>query len=239
MHYLSLVFLNYLLSESSGSLVPFIKPCKSDDTECLKASTQIAIPYLGKGFPELGVPPGDSLNFKEINADQGELKLNFRDTKLVGTSKCQVINVERDVKQSTISIEIDCPLLITGLYKLDGKLLFIPAQGDGDFEIKTDKAKIIATYKYKTVNGKNGQKHWKIVGYEYSYHPIERVYIKLQNLFNGDEEKAKPIQDILNKSWKELISEIGTPIIKELIAKTVESIKKFLLAVPTTELELS
>ncbi|CAG4935830.1 unnamed protein product [Parnassius apollo] len=238
MHYLSLIFLTYILSESSGSLAPFIKPCKCDDTECLKASTQIAIPYLGKGIPELGVPPGDSLTFKEINADQGELKLTFRDTKLVGTSKCQVINVVRDVKESTISIEIDCPLLINGLYKLDGKLLFIPAQGDGNFEIKTNKVKIFATLKYKTVNGNNGQKHWKITGYDYSYDLIERVHIKLENLFNGDETRAKPILDILNNSWKELITEIGAPIIKELISKAVDSIKKFCLAVPTTELEL-
>ncbi|CAK1585555.1 unnamed protein product [Parnassius mnemosyne] len=239
MYYLSLVFLTYLLSESSGAIAPFIKPCKSDDTECLIASTQNAIPYLGKGIPELGVPPGDSLTFKEINADQGELKLTFRDLKLVGTSKCQVINVKRDVEKSTISIEIDCPLLITGLYKLDGKLLFIPAQGDGNIELMTDKAKIFATLKYKTINGNNGQKHWKITGYDYSYDLVERVYIKLDNLFNGDEARAKPILDILNNSWKELIGEIGGPIIKELIAKAVDSIKKLLIVVPISELEIS
>ncbi|CAK1585554.1 unnamed protein product [Parnassius mnemosyne] len=239
MHYLSLVFLVYLLLETSGALAPFIKPCKSDDTECLIASTQNAIPYLGKGIPELGVPPGDSLTFKEINADQGELKLTFRDLKLVGTSKCQVINVKRDIEKSTISIEIDCPLLVTGLYKLAGNLYVIPAEGDGEFEIKTDKAKIIATLKYKIVDGNNGQKHWKITGYDYSYDLVNRVYIKLENLFNGDETRAKQVLDVLNNSWKALITEIGSPIIKELVAKAVNSIKKFMLAVPTSELELS
>ncbi|CAG4935842.1 unnamed protein product [Parnassius apollo] len=106
------------------------------------------------------------------------------------------------------------------------------------FDFYTDKIKIFATLKYKTVNGNNGQKHWKITGYDYSYDLIERVYIKLENLFNGDETRAKPILDILNNSWKELITEIGAPTIKELIAKAVDSIKKFFLAVPTTELEL-
>ncbi|CAH2047400.1 unnamed protein product, partial [Iphiclides podalirius] len=238
MTYRILFLISYFLIESNGALAPFIKKCKSDDSECLIASTQIAIPYLSPGIPELEIPPADPLYFKEISADQGDLKLTFRDLKVTGTSKCKVIDVKRDTVASTISLEVECPILATGTYLLDGKLLFIPAQGNGDFEIKTENVKLKALLKYKTITANDGAKHWKITGYDYSYDLVERVSIKLDNLFGGDETRAKPILEILNNSWKELITEIGAPIIKELFAKCISIINKFTTAVPTTELEL-
>lgn len=40
---------------------------------------------------------------------------------------------------------------------------------------------------------KDGKKHWKISGYDYSYDLVSKVFITLDNLFDGDKKKGKII----------------------------------------------
>ncbi|CAH0719904.1 unnamed protein product, partial [Brenthis ino] len=217
--------------------VSFIKPCKADDNACLLSSSQGAVPYMAAGIPELGIPPSDPLYINEVRSDDRNLKLGFRNVKVVGISKAKIISISRDVKEHTIKLVIETPLSGTGQYDLDGHILILHATGNGDFDISTEKAIINIVCRLKTIE-KGGKKYWKITGYDYNYDLVKKVYIKLHNLFGGDEKKAKPFHELLDRSWKEIVYEIGGPMLKDMAAQFLEHVKKFLLVVPVNEIEI-
>ncbi|KPJ14399.1 Circadian clock-controlled protein [Papilio machaon] len=229
-------FLTFVLSGANGASAPFIKPCKLNDVECIKSSATAAIPFIVPGIPALGIPSSEPLHIQEAKSDQDEMKLTFKDLNIYGLSKSQFKNVEVDEAKSILHVDLETPLSAKGTYKLEGKILFIPAEGEGNIEIKTDKVRVIIDAKYTTITDEKGDKHWKITGYDYTYDLINKVYFVPENLFGGDATRAKPVLELFDHSWKELITEIGAPIIKDVVKSAVERVKKFFLAVPLSEL---
>ncbi|XP_052741078.1 uncharacterized protein LOC112045454 [Bicyclus anynana] len=217
---------------------PFIHPCKPNDQKCILSSGKAALPYLTAGVPELGLPVVDPITINEVRSDGVNLKLGFRNLKITGVTKCKIIDLSRNPERHTIKLTVECPLHAEGQYDLNGKLAFINAYGDGDFKIYTNKVSITVEIKVKDIQ-KNGRKHWKVTGFDYSYEMIEKVYIDLKNLFDGDEKRAKPLKDILDHSWKEIIDEVGGPMVKQVIGNYVNFVKAFFLAVPCKELEIA
>ncbi|XP_013138240.1 PREDICTED: uncharacterized protein LOC106103118 [Papilio polytes] len=229
-------FLTFLLTGANGAVAPFIKPCTLTDSKCLTSSATAAVPFIAPGVPALGIPSSDPLHIKKTNSDQGDMKLTFNDLNIYGLSQCVFKTVEIDDAKSNLHIDLECPLYANGTYKLGGKILIIPAEGEGNFEIKTDKVGFTIDVKYKTITDDKGDKHWKITGYDYKYDLINKVYFMLHNLFGGDATRAKPVLDLIDHSWKELITELGAPIIKDIVKDAVGRVKKFFLAVPLSEL---
>ncbi|CAG4930528.1 unnamed protein product [Colias eurytheme] len=222
----------------NAASVSYIKPCKPTDNACMLASAQSAVGYVAAGIKEFGVISSDPLSIDDVRNDDANLKMGFRNMKIVGASKCKIESVTRDLDKSTVTITVECPLKANGQYDLKGKMLFFEAYGDGDFEIKTNRVKITVVQKIKTVQGADGKKHWKITGFDYSYDLVEKVDIRFDNLFDGDETRAKPILEIMNHSWKEMVTEVGGPIIKELLGEIVGIINKFYHAVPAENFEI-
>ncbi|XP_047522317.1 circadian clock-controlled protein daywake-like [Pieris napi] len=218
--------------------VPYITPCKPVDTSCMISSAHSALENLWRGVPEFGVPILDPLEIGSLRNDDKDLKLGFRNMKVHGPSKCKFLDIKRELYNSTISLTLECPLRATGQYDLKGKILFIEAYGDGDFDIKTNRVKIYLTPKIKTIEDSAGVKHWKIKSFDYSYDLVEIVDIQLYNLFGGDETRAKPILEVINHSWKEMVMEIGGPIIKQLLDKGIHIVNKFFSAVPVDDLAI-
>ncbi|XP_022124013.2 circadian clock-controlled protein daywake isoform X3 [Pieris rapae] len=217
--------------------VPFITPCKSNDSPCIISSASSALENLWRGVPELGVPILDPLEIGSLRNDDKDLKLGFRNMKVFGSSKCKFLDIKRELYNSTIALNLECPLRATGQYDLKGKMLFIEAFGDGDFDIKTNRVLIYLTAKFTTIESA-GVKHWKITSFDYSYDLAEKVDIGLHNLFGGDETRAKPILEVINHNWKEMVIEIGGPIIKQLLDKSIHIVNKFFSAVPVDNLEI-
>ncbi|KPI95814.1 Circadian clock-controlled protein [Papilio xuthus] len=229
-------FLTVVLSGANAALAPFIKPCKLNDKECVKSSATAAIPFIVPGIPALDIPPSEPLYIKQATSDQGEMKLTFNDMNIYGLSQSTFNNVEMDEAKSVIRIELETPLFANGTYKLEGKILFIPAEGEGNIEIKTDKVKVFIDVKYTTITDKKGDKYWKLTSYDYKYDLINKVYFMPENLFGGDATRAKPLLELFDQSWKELITELGAPIIKDVVKIAIERVKKFFLAVSISEL---
>ncbi|XP_045769760.1 uncharacterized protein LOC123870478 [Maniola jurtina] len=230
------LFLNVPAKELEISM-PFITPCKPNDQKCILSSGKKALPFITAGVPALGLPVVDPIFIESARSDGANLKLGFRNMKITGVTKCKIIELGRNPGKQTMKMTVECPLTGVGQYDLKGKLSFIEAWGDGDFKIYTDKVKITVEIKTKVIE-KNGKKHWKITGFDYSYEMLDKVYFDLKNLFGGDDKRAQPFREVLDHSWKEMIDEVGGPIIKQLIGKYVDVAKAFMLAVPVNELEL-
>lgn len=72
---------------------PFITPCYARDSNCLRASTQRAIPVVAAGLPQFGMVPLDPMNLDGIVADQAGLHMEFRNTVVKGLRNCEVLRV--------------------------------------------------------------------------------------------------------------------------------------------------
>ncbi|KAJ2951178.1 hypothetical protein O0L34_g5571 [Tuta absoluta] len=234
---LSLCLLSWLLAGSQATpKASFIKPCKVGDDACILNSAQAAVPFFADGIPDLGVTPMDPLVLEDLKSTEGDLKLHFKNLNVAGPRNCKFNRVTMGADVSHLDFEAECPITVTGQYKAEGKLLFVPIEGEGDLEVKTDKILLKLNAKVETVTGGDGKPHWHVASYDHTYEPQERIHFKLTNLFGGDESKAAPVLTILNESWKEVILSIGKPIIKEIIDKAKDDINVFLAAVPAEEL---
>ncbi|XP_050348941.1 uncharacterized protein LOC126772581 [Nymphalis io] len=218
-------------------MVYSVKPCKAVDKACLISSAQDAVSHITLGDPILGIPSSDPLIIDEIKSKQANLNIEFTENVIRGASKAKILDVERDVEKQTIKLTLSLPLHLTGKYILLGKILFVQAAGNDTYDLDTKNMLFNIEIKYKTIE-KNGNKYLKITDFNYTYDLVEKVNIKFNNLFGGDESKAKPINDVLNESWKEIIEEMGGPIIKPIVTSYSNVVKKWLLATPLNKLEL-
>lgn len=110
---------------------------------------------------------------------------------------------------------------------------------------------------YDIVKGKDGKDHWKIVKQQATYTP-ERLIFKFENLFNGNkqlckysrETKPKPshifsrsnrfsadvVHQFANENWREILAELGAPIMTKITRRTVKQIGKIFAAIPAEDL---
>lgn len=93
-----------------------------------------------QGYPELGLPIFDPLKIEKMNIEQGgngpvNLKINLRNIKLGGLSDIKFSKIDgfrKDYDKARMELRFKYPVLsIEGPYKLDGKVLVLPVQGDG------------------------------------------------------------------------------------------------------------
>ncbi|KAJ0183538.1 hypothetical protein K1T71_001514 [Dendrolimus kikuchii] len=118
----------------SANLAPFITPCHAHDTACLKSSAQKAVPILAAGVPSLGIEKMDPMRLDRVQASQAGLNMDFRNTVVKGLRNCEVLSLKR--KTTKTDLEIKCSVILQGDYKLDGKLLILPIEGNGKYKIK-------------------------------------------------------------------------------------------------------
>lgn len=92
------------------------------------------------GYPELGLPVFDPLRIEKMNIEQGgtgpvNLKILLRNFYMSGLSNLQFRKVEgfpANFERAKVEFHFLYPVLhIEGPYKLDGKVLILPVQGDG------------------------------------------------------------------------------------------------------------
>ncbi|KAF9813483.1 hypothetical protein SFRURICE_017062 [Spodoptera frugiperda] len=217
-----ILLIGYFVTGSIAGGVSFIKPCKPLDSPCIINSAKIALPHIAKGVSEFGTPSLDPLHInKEVKADSGELKISFKDVVVHKLSQCDFEKIVRDPVQSTASLVVVCPLTIEGEYTAGGKLFYLDIFGNGPFTIKDE-----------------GKKHYKIGSFDYEFEPLKRFDIKLSNLFNGDKAQADPIEKIISESWKELILDIGKPVLREGVTSIASAIDKMFKNVAAEDLEL-
>ncbi|XP_041980005.1 circadian clock-controlled protein daywake-like [Aricia agestis] len=215
----------------------FLTPCKASDKKCLVSSTKKVLAAFIKGLPEYKIPVTDPLFVDGGKSDNPGLSIKYNDLNIHGLKKAKIVDVERS--GSDIKLVFELPLVFDGLYELNGKMLILDVTGKGNVDIKTDNVKLTVTLKTTTTKGADGKTYWKVTGFDYKYDFIDKVHIKLSGLFGGNEERAKPIHDMLDNSWKEVIEELGDPIIKQLLSVCVKYVNNFFSKVPVSELELA
>lgn len=110
-------------------------------------------------------------------------------------------------------------ITITGKYKIDGRVLVLPIQGDGKAHLVFDNADLIVRYKPKVIE-KNGKKYIQTQRFQLDFDTTQ-LHINLENLFNGDKALGDNMNQFLNANWRDILQEL-----KPAITFAVEEILK-------------
>ncbi|KAJ8716745.1 hypothetical protein PYW07_003372 [Mythimna separata] len=231
-----IVWISYFVACSNAGTVSWLKPCAPLDSPCLLKSAQFALPSFTNGIKEHGIPAIEPMPIKDTNADTGDLKLSFKNVTINNLSKCVFKSFTRDPVKLKASVTTHCPTIIKGQYKMSG-MLIVNVFGEGDFTIGGGIMSTTTDLQLKAFT-KNGKNHYKVSSFDYLFEPLSKFELKFNNLYNGDKEKAAPVEKIMSEGWKGFILDMGKPLMKEGMISIVNVIDKVFRAFSTEELEI-
>ncbi|KAH9638195.1 hypothetical protein HF086_005188 [Spodoptera exigua] len=198
--------------------VPFITKCKWDDTKCNKESSQAVVGIFSAGLPEYNVEKSDPLQIDYVDASSPNMKLIVTDVVVTGLKNCEVKKMQRFEDSSKLIVKILCSTELKGKYDMKGQLFVIPIEGKGDLYANVPKIQINAEVDLNIKKGKDGKDRCVLITFFY---------------FPGTSTN-----ELIAQNGNDVIIEIGANLIKALVGKVVENIKKFFLAVPIEDLSL-
>ncbi|KAL5235486.1 hypothetical protein ACI65C_002896 [Semiaphis heraclei] len=175
----------------------FVK-CQISDIafdECVRAGLQSAIPQLAMGIPSLGLLKMDPLRVSKLGIDQGtqsiKLSLNFKDLDIINMRSLIIKKAIYDPVNYTMLIESEAqkPIILQGLYEMNGQILVLPIVGNGRCKISLENFKLVGKLKM-TQALKNGSTFLVVQDLSWKF-TTSRININFDNLFNGNKVLAK------------------------------------------------
>lgn len=219
------------------------------------------------GYPDLGFPVFDPLKIEKMNIEQAgdgpvTLKINLRNIEMNGMSQMKFYKMDgfrKEIDKAKIEMRFKCPALnIQGPYKLDGRVLVLPVQGDGIINLTLGKISrssikhstvlnVVYSFRLADVDVtmkllgkksiKQGKEHFEIDKSKLSFE-TKNVHVHFGNLFNGNKELGESTNAFFNENWQIILKEIK-PAISESIASVFESLIDNVFAnVPYSEMFL-
>lgn len=119
--------------------------CKAGDSSCIVKVANEIMTRGKQGYREIGLPVFDPLRIEKLNIEHGgsgpvNLKINLKNFQLGGLSETKFNKIDgfgSDYDKVKMELSFKYPLLtIDGPYKLDGKVLVLPVQGEGIAHLK-------------------------------------------------------------------------------------------------------
>lgn len=210
-----------------------IKICKRSIPkfgECFLGSVQSAIPVLMKGIPKIGIPPVDPLFLERLEIGQGSgpvsIDLKLANASIHGLKNAVVRSVKLDIDNYALGpaiFDITDRVTIVGKYNIKGKVMILPIVGSGNCNITL----IRPTLELREIRGKpfdkNGKTYMTIEKVILTITKVEKMYISLENLFNGNKELSDQMNIFLNENWSDILKEL-MPAIEGALQAVVKEI---------------
>jgi Haemolymph juvenile hormone binding protein (JHBP) len=117
-----------------------LEKCQAGDSRCIVRVANEVVARARYGYPELGLPILDPLRVEKMNVDQGgngpvNLKIALRNidlTGLAGTQFRKIVGFKPNADRLKVELQFFHPMMrIEGPYRLNGKVLILPVQGNG------------------------------------------------------------------------------------------------------------
>lgn len=185
---------------------------------------------VAKGHVGLNLPPIDPLHVKAINIAQGEaspvsIQLDLFEQDLIGLSDVKVQSVrgfEKIPDGQVFSVNATVKQVkLLGDYKINGRVLVLPIQGQGKSNLTLDDLKI--NLKYTTTSTiKNNKLYTQTKKFRFTF-DVGRLYIFLENLFNGDKALSDNMNLFLNENWRDIFQELK-PSIEDAFTQILNSL---------------
>ncbi|XP_069681806.1 protein takeout-like isoform X1 [Periplaneta americana] len=212
-----LILLAVTLCLAHGKIIQlpsYFKVCARSDpnfNECALKNGREIIPHLVKGEKTFNLPPLDPFEVKVMNLSEGQgegqLNLTMRDVKLHGLRHAYLQNYSTDFDKGHKSMLLTVPQLkVLATYNASGHILLVPIRGTGNINITLVDTKCMVRYHFMKQKI-NGVDQGQIIATTVHLDP-KRMYIHLDNLFNGDKGLGNQMNKLLDENWKEVFDEI-------------------------------
>lgn len=86
--------LNSTIKQSFPALASYIKLCKQNDRACYIQHGNDALPHLINGDKDLNLPELNPLKLERIEANAGDLRLNFKNIDVYGLDTLKLLDME-------------------------------------------------------------------------------------------------------------------------------------------------
>lgn len=113
-------------------------------------------------------------------------------------------------------------LSLHGDYKVNGRVLILPIQGDGKASLVFENVNMSAKFKPIFIEKKGKQYLQAGSSFKLDF-DMENMQIKLTNLFNGDKALGDNMNVFLNENWRDILKELK-PAISYAIEEVFKSI---------------
>jgi len=204
--------------------------CHSGDNDCLPRTINEILRKSKKGIAELNLPPTDPLYIPTLSIIQGpessiSINLHFKDINFYGISDAIVsktIGFEKKLLPgSKYEVHARIPRVeMIAKYNIAGRVLVLPITGNGKSNLTLSNVDIKVKFA-PTLIEKNGKQHINIPANKFKLaFDTTRMYLKLDNLFNGDKALGDTMNMFLNENWKDILQELK-PAVREAFAQVL------------------
>ncbi|XP_063987968.1 protein takeout-like [Diachasmimorpha longicaudata] len=209
------IFLLFCVMTYGAELPSSFKICKKNEPkleECFAEAAKQAIGLLASGLKSLKVLPIDPLSVDSVSIGEGggavNLKQKYKNIKLYGLAKgLEISDYKVDLEKLIFkSMSFNPQVDFVADYELDGKVLVLPIRGHGRSNITMLNLKtqnIFTGEKFE----KDGETYMRITKYTVKFNP-EKVLLKFDNLFDGDEVLSNQMNTFLNENADLLFKEL-------------------------------
>ncbi|KAG8316141.1 protein takeout-like [Homalodisca vitripennis] len=198
-------------------LPDYIKPCKADASldSCALKQGDAVIRRLIHGDPRYRIPDLEPLTITKLVVNQGNnqvgLNITLRNSRIHGLSKAKFVSSRMNLKTMHAEWDFLVPRLeLVGGYRASGQILILPISGNGLGNITLLNMNITYKFDYKIEKIK-GQDHLKITSTKLDF-DTSRMFVHLENLFNGDRLLGEALHRFLDENWREVVKELGPAV---------------------------
>ncbi|CAH0550090.1 unnamed protein product [Brassicogethes aeneus] len=228
-----------LVSIASALNLPnYIKPCKLDDpnlNDCALKQTKLAFPLVSKGDKKIKSPSLIPLFLPLIEVDTGpNLKLKLKDLNVYGLDGVEFKETNFDTKTNKAHLKMSATLNFIGKYEINGKILVLPINGDGNCNITFSGGDFTYDMNWKLFE-KNNKQYAQIETHKLDM-KLKRTYFQFLNLFNGDKLLGDNMNKVLNDNWEEVMKEVGPGITQTLEVVLHNVVKAYFEHIPYREI---
>lgn len=220
------------LPDAAGALkMPsYITPCRKDDpnlSECVVKAGRAAIPFFVNGDRKYKIPNLNPLTVYDFKVSQGTrsvgLKIHMKEAHVYGLPEMEFQSAKVDLKGKHIQWNLYGKTVeIGGIYNVTGNVLILPITGTGPANITLKNCKFNYTFDFDLYKRADGKDYMKVVSSNLTF-DTTRVYVRLENLFNGDNLLGENMNRFINENWREVTQEIG-PTIADAVAEVFKTI---------------
>ncbi|XP_045767768.1 uncharacterized protein LOC123869076 [Maniola jurtina] len=213
--------------------------CSLADSPCLTKQTQKKLKEFVNGNPKLGIQPLDKVPLDPIIVAADNFFFNWTDVKAGGLKNAIIDNVSINMDLKTMRVLFHTDIILEFYSVLDGVLLSVlPVNGSGrgDLTLKTMQMEIL--FVFDIIKDENGKDVMDLKTYYYGYDTADGVISRLENLYNGDKKKSDLLHNLVNESWRIMVSNFGAFFQRKITSKIFDAVKIFMRSRPLEELAL-
>lgn len=207
-----------------------INKCHAGDYPCVSKAITDVVSRVANGHPGLNLPAIDPLHVKAINIAQGasspvSIQLDLMNQDLIGLKNIKVQTVrgfEKIPDGQVFNVNATlAQVKLLGDYKIDGRVLVLPIVGQGKSNLTLNNLKINIKYTVRSTI-KNNKVYTQTNKLRFTF-DVDRLYIYLENLFNGDKALSDNMNLFLNENWRDIFQELK-PSIEDAFSQIVNSL---------------